>query len=206
MVERMCIVTRAVKPPEELLRFVLSASAQVTPDLKRKLPGRGVWVTLDRALIEQAVEKGAFARGFKQKVECDAGLSDQVGQLLRKDALNLVSMCKRAGLIVTGFEKVAAMLEKKPVTAIINASDAGEDGVRKLTARARVQKNPPENIAIFNRNDLSLALGRANVVHAAAGKGDLADRLVQAVMRCRNFNGLSDGPDDDAAGEQNGLL
>ena len=72
MVERMCIVTRAVKAPDELLRFVLSPEDQVTPDIKRKLPGRGVWVTADRPTVEQAARKGAFARGFKRKVQCDS--------------------------------------------------------------------------------------------------------------------------------------
>lgn len=112
MVERMCIVTRAVKPPEELVRFVLSPDEHVTPDLKRKLPGRGVWVTSDRTLIEQATLKGGFARGFRQKVQCDSSLPDLVRRLLHKEALDLISLCNRAGLIVTGYEKVAAALQK----------------------------------------------------------------------------------------------
>ena len=206
MVERMCIVTRAVKPPEELVRFVLSPDEQVTPDLKRKLPGRGVWVTSNKALIEQATLKGGFARGFKQKVQCDTALPDLVERLLHKEALDLISLCNRAGLIITGYEKVSAALQRKPVFAIVNSSDASDDGVRKLHAKARQLKIDPESVSIFNRDELSLALGQTNVVHAAVEKGDLADRLVQAAKRYENFNGSPSGQNDDTAAEQNGLV
>lgn len=189
MAERMCIVTRAVRPPEELVRFVLSPDDDVTPDLKRKLPGRGVWVTASKDCIELAARKGHFARGFKSQVNCGADLPDLVGRLLYKEAVNLISLCNRAGLVTSGFEKVRALLAKSPVAALLIASDAGEDGKNKVALKARGVGGDAKLVTIFDREDLSLALGRTNVVHAAVRKGDLADRLVRAAERYDSYNG-----------------
>ena len=186
----MCIVSRDVRPKDELLRFVLSPDGVVTPDLKQDLPGRGVWTVPLKASVSEAVKKGLFARGFKQQVPKDTELPDLVAQLMRKQALNLLSLCNRAGLVTTGFEKVAAALGgKKPLRLLFHASDAAEDGVRKLSTAGSV----PETVSIFSRDEMSLALGQANVVHAAVRKGDLADHLVRAAKRYENYNGLSDG-------------
>lgn len=186
----MCIVSRDVRPKDELLRFVLSPDGAVTPDLKQNLPGRGVWTSPERTAVSEAVKKGLFARGFKQQVPKDADLPDLVAQLMRKQALNLLSLCNRAGLVTTGFEKVSAALGgKKPIRVLLHASDASEDGVRKLSA----PDGAPETASIFDRDEMSLALGQTNVVHAAVRKGDLADHLVRAAKRYENYNGLSDG-------------
>ena len=189
MAERMCIVTRAVKPPEELVRFVLSPSDDVTPDLKRKLPGRGVWVSASRSCIDLAARKGHFARGFKHQANCDEDLPDLVSRLLYKEATSLISLCNRAGLITNGFEKVSAHLAKGSVAAVLIASDAAEDGKNKIALKARAAGGEPKILTIFNREDLSLALGRTNVVHAAVRKGDLADQLVRAAERYDCYNG-----------------
>ncbi len=189
MAERMCIVTRAVKAPEELVRFVLSPSDDVTPDLKRKLPGRGVWVSASKDCVEVAARKGHFARGFKAQAKCDADLPDMVGRLLYREAVNLISLCNRAGLVTSGFEKVRALLAKTPVTALLVASDAGEDGKNKVALKARGVGGEAKMLTIFDREDLSLALGRTNVVHAAVREGDLADRLVRAAERFDSYNG-----------------
>ncbi len=191
--ERMCIVTRAVKPPEELVRFVLSPTDDVTPDLKRKLPGRGVWVSASRAHIELAAQKGHFSRGFKHPANCGKDLPNMVGRLLYKEATSLISLCNRAGLVISGFEKVKAQLAKGPVAAVLVASDAGEDGKNKVALKARGSGEDVKMVTIFDREDLSLALGRTNVVHAAVRKGDLADRLVRAAERYDSYNGQSAG-------------
>ncbi|MCP5080095.1 MAG: RNA-binding protein [Alphaproteobacteria bacterium] len=189
MAERMCIVTRAVKPPEELVRFVLSPSDDVTPDLKRKLPGRGVWVSASKECIEVAARKGHFARGFKHQASCGDDLPDLVGRLLYKEATSLISLCNRAGLVTAGFEKVRAQLAKGSVVAVLIASDAGEDGKNKVSLKARGSGGQVKLLTIFDREDLSLALGRTNVVHAAVRKGDLTDHLVRAAERYDSYNG-----------------
>ncbi len=189
MAERMCIVTRAVKPPEELVRFVLSPSDDVTPDLKRKLPGRGVWVSASRDLIDVAARKGHFSRGFKHQARCAEDLPEMVSRLLYKEATNLISLCNRAGLVTHGFEKVSAALTKAQVTAVLVASDAGDDGKNKIASKARSAGRGAKVLTIFPRDDLSLALGRTNVVHAAVHKGDLADHLVRAAERYDSYNG-----------------
>ena len=196
--ERMCIVSRDVRPKDELLRFVLAPDGAITPDLKQNLPGRGVWMSPERAAVSQAVQKGLFARGFKQQVTKNTDLPDLVAQLMRKQALNLLSLCNRAGLVTTGFEKVAsARGGKKPVQILLHASDASDDGVRKLSSLGIA----PEVASIFSRDELSLALGQTNVVHAAVRKGDLADHLVRAAKRYENYNGLSDGQLDEQAAQ-----
>lgn len=189
MAERMCIVTRAVKPPEELVRFVLSPSDDVTPDLKRKLPGRGVWVSASRECVELAASKGHFARGFKHQASCGGDLPGLVGRLLYKEATSLISLCNRAGLITAGFEKVSAQLAKGSIAAVLIASDAGEDGKNKVALKARGSGSRVKLLTIFDREDLSLALGRTNVVHAAVRKGDLSDHLVRAAERYDSYNG-----------------
>ena len=189
MAERMCIVTRAVKPPEELVRFVLSPSDDVTPDLKRKLPGRGVWVSASKECIEVAARKGHFARGFKHQASCGDDLPDLVGRLLYKEATSLISLCNRAGLVTAGFEKVRAQLSKGSVAAVLIASDAAEDGKNKVSFKARGSGGQVKLLTIFDREDLSLALGRTNVVHAAVRKGDLTDHLVRAAERYDSYNG-----------------
>ena len=189
MAERMCIVTRAVKPPEEMVRFVLSPNDDVTPDLKRKLPGRGVWVSASKQCIETAARKGHFARGFKHQASCGDDLPDLVGRLLYKEATSLISLCNRAGLITAGFEKVMAQLAKGQIAAVLVAADAGEDGKNKVAFKARGTGAGVKMLTIFDREDLSLALGRTNVVHAAVRKGDLADRLVRAAERYEIYNG-----------------
>ncbi|MEM7427279.1 MAG: RNA-binding protein [Pseudomonadota bacterium] len=188
--ERMCIVSRDVRPTDELLRFVLSPDGVVTPDLKQTLPGRGVWTRPQRNMVSDAVKRGLFARGFKQQVARDPQLPDLVSKLMKRQALNFLGLCNRAGLVTTGFEKVAAALSsRKPVRVLIHATDAAEDGVRKLGTAA----DAPETLSMFGRDELSLALGQTNVVHAAVRKGDLADHLVRAAKRYENYNGLSDG-------------
>ncbi|MEM8688010.1 MAG: RNA-binding protein [Pseudomonadota bacterium] len=189
MAERMCIVTRAVKPPEELVRFVLSPSDDVTPDLKRKLPGRGVWVSASRDIIDVAARKGHFARGFKHQAKCADDLPEMVSRLLYKEAISLISLCNRAGLVTHGFEKVSATLAKGQVAAVLVASDAADDGKNKIALKARGAGRGVKLLTIFPRDDLSLALGRTNVVHAAVHKGDLADHLVRAAERYDSYNG-----------------
>ena len=101
----------------------------------------------------------------------------------------MISLCNRAGLVTSGFEKVSAQLAKGSVAAVLIASDAAEDGKNKIALKARAAGAEPKILTIFTREDLSLALGRTNVVHAAVRKGDLADHLVRAAERYDCYNG-----------------
>ena len=91
MADRMCIVTRAVKDEAELIRFVRSPEGVAVPDLARKLPGRGVWVSLARARVAEAAAKKLFSRGFQAETAIPPDLEQRVSMLLRQQALSLLS-------------------------------------------------------------------------------------------------------------------
>ena len=168
--ERTCIVTRAKHSPDAMIRFVLSPDKAVVPDIRRKLPGRGVWVLAQAGLVQQAVKKQAFGRGFKAKVNVAPDLAETLDRLLESDALQSLSFANKAGAVLTGFVKVSAALAAGPVLALLNASDASADGLRKMAQVVRRQgaeASAPADINIFTSLQLDLALGRTNVIHAA---------------------------------------
>src|SRR6266540_245133 len=103
--ERLCVVTRAVKPVDELIRFVVAPDGAVTPDLKRRLPGRGVWVTATRAAVDDAVRRKGFARGFKREVRAAADLGAQVEHQLERAALDALGIAHKAGRVAMGFAR-----------------------------------------------------------------------------------------------------
>jgi predicted RNA-binding protein YlxR (DUF448 family) len=191
---RSCIVTREAKPPAELIRFVLSPEGVVTPDIGRVLPGRGVWVTLGRALVAEAVRRKAFARAFRREVAIPADLPDLVSQLLRKDALQALSLANKAGALICGFEKVRAALVAGRVLALIEASDGSPEGRRKLIAAGsgrerggEAEAGEPRLVDPFASADLDLALGRPHVIHAALLEAPAAGFALARCMRFRRF-------------------
>lgn len=141
--ERKCAVSQQVLPVDRLIRFVLDPDGQVVPDLKRTLPGRGVWVTATQEAVAKAEKdrKRVFGRGFKAEARVDPGLAERVADLMSRAALQALPMTRKAGGLVTGFSKVEAALRGGNVVGLIHACDAAEDGVRKLAAAAsREQK------------------------------------------------------------------
>lgn len=197
---RTCIVTREALPTERLVRFVAAPDGAVVADLRHKLPGRGVWVTADAHHVRQAERKRLFARGLKAEVHVEPGLAERVGDLYREAALSSLSMARKAGAIVTGFTKVDAALREKPIAALIHAVEAGADGVAKIDAAARRYAErtgaPPPVVRIFESGELDLALGRANVIHAALLAGPAGNN---ALNRVRALVDYLDG--DKTAGD-----
>ncbi len=135
--ERLCIATREVRPVGELMRFVVGPDGSVVPDLKRRLPGRGVWITARRHLVEEAVRRRMFGRGFKADVKVSAELADELDRLLERSALNALSIAHKAGLVILGFGKVETAVATAPLVALIRARDAGEESGRRLAAALR---------------------------------------------------------------------
>lgn len=170
---RLCLATRVVMPVEDMLRFVVSPDGALVPDVARKLPGRGAWVTATRAAVGEAVKRKAFGRAFRGKVKAgaDAGLAGLAEDLLERDALSALALANKAGKVVAGNAKVSAALESGEVAVLLHASDASEDGCRKLDSLARrCAGEGSDEIAVVSclpGVQLDLALGRANVVHAA---------------------------------------
>src|SRR5262245_23824909 len=170
--QRTCILTRDVKPVDELIRFVIAPDGAVVADLKRRLPGRGVWVTATRAAVDEAARRKAFARAFKREIRVTAELGAEVERQLERAALDALGTAHKAGRVRAGFVRTEKALDEEPVVAVLQASDGAADGARKLaaaTARRAAQENSGEIqlIAAFTTAQLDLALGRSNVVHAA---------------------------------------
>jgi uncharacterized protein len=182
--ERLCVATREVRPVGALIRFVIAPDGVVVPDLRRRLPGRGVWVTARRQAVAEAVRRRLFGRAFKAEVRVSPDLPDTVERLLEQSALNALSIAHKAGLVVHGFARVESAIAAGPVAALVKASDAGEDGGRKLAAAFTRGNEGVEGraegkiVKAFTSAQLDLALGRLNVVHAAL----LAGRASEAFL------------------------
>ena len=170
---RMCAVSREVRPVDELIRFVLSPQGEVVPDLKRKLPGRGLWITASRARVAEAVRRNQFSRGFKRDVRAAQTLASDTEKLLVRSVIEALAMAAKAGQVVSGFAKVEEALAGGQAKALIHASDGAADGIRKLDAIVRQRGGNHGESLVFpivtelTSAELDLALGRANVIHAA---------------------------------------
>lgn len=176
--ERLCIVTRAVKPVGEMIRFVAGPDRTVVPDLRRRLPGRGVWVTATREAVAQAVRRGAFRRALKAEVTAVPDLPETVERLMERGVLDALAIARKAGQAVAGFAKVEDAIGSGTVVALLHASDAGADGVRKLDAALRRQGTEAVVIDRFSSAHLDLAFGRPNVVHAALLAGPAGEAVL----------------------------
>ncbi|HEU0147033.1 MAG TPA: RNA-binding protein [Bradyrhizobium sp.] len=195
---RMCAVSRDVRPIEELIRFVVGPSGDVVPDIKRKLPGRGLWIAASRQAVAEAVRRHHFSRGFKANVRAAPTLADEVETLLVRSTVEALGIAAKAGQVVSGFAKVESALQQQgrfPLAALIHASDGAADGIRKLDALARQiqgSKGPAAPalpiVTCLTSAELDLALGRANVIHAALLAGPASRTLlsrIQTLVRYR---------------------
>jgi uncharacterized protein len=186
--ERLCIVTRAVRPTTDLIRFVVAPDGEVVPDLKAKLPGRGVWVTATQVALGEAIKRNLFARAFKRNVRLASDVVPCTEQLLERAALEALAMAGKAGLVPAGFGKVEAALAYGEVVALLHAAEASVDGVRKLdTVRRRPQAGPIAVIEVLSSTQLDLALGRSNVIHAALLAGASSDTFLARLRRLERF-------------------
>ena len=187
--ERTCIVTREAKPIAALIRFVIAPDGNVVADLRRRLPGRGVWVTAKSGLVETAERKHLFNRGFGEAVKVEPGLAGRVAAQLTAAAESALSLARKAGSAVAGFGKVETALGRGEVVALIHARQAASDGVAKLSGAAKRAGITPEIISVFNVEQLDLAFGRANVIHAALLAGPASDNVLARVRALTAFLG-----------------
>jgi predicted RNA-binding protein YlxR (DUF448 family) len=185
---RTCIVTREKLSPDEMIRFVAGPEGLVVPDLKRKLPGRGVWVRCSVREVSEAVRCQTFGRGLKTRATAAATLPADIDRLLERDALQALAMANKAGCIVSGSAKVESAIQRGLANALLHARDAGPDGVRKLDQtflrHTGEQTAGREKVELFESAQLDLALGRTNVIHAAVKRGAAGDFFLS---RCRRL-------------------
>jgi predicted RNA-binding protein YlxR (DUF448 family) len=198
MNDRTCIVTRRRAASGDLLRFVVSPDGSVVPDLRRRLPGRGCWVTATRLRVDEAARRNAFARAFGKAVSVPADLGGMVDGLLTKSALGTLGLARKAGAVALGAAKVEATVRRGSALFVLHAAEASADGVRKIAQarRATEAAGGPEIAAynLFSESDLSLALGGTNVIHAAVLAGDAGKAVEKRMVALDRYRGGS--PED----------
>ncbi|MGH1453277.1 MAG: RNA-binding protein [Paracoccaceae bacterium] len=193
--ERKCIATGEVQPKYGLIRFVVGPDGQVVPDVAGKLPGRGIYVSADRAALEMAVKKKLFSRGAKQQVTVAPDLPDLVEGILVRRIVDLISLGRKSGEAVAGYEKVKDWLVKDYAEVLIQASDGSGRGKSKLST-------PQEGsfIGWLTSDELGQAFGREVVIHVALAAGGLAPRVVEDAARLKGLrvsdSGRSAGKDE----------
>ncbi|PTR18725.1 RNA-binding protein [Cereibacter azotoformans] len=187
--ERRCLATGESGPKAGLIRFGLGPEGEVVPDILGRLPGRGMYVSADRKAIEKAAAKGLFARAARQPVKVPEGLADLVESQLARRVIDLISLARKAGEAVAGYEKVKDWLTKDEAEVLIQASDGSERGKSKL--------HPPSGkrsfIGCLTARELGLAFGREHAIHGALAAGGLTTRVQDEAARLAGLRGQIGG-------------
>lgn len=213
--ERKCVLTGAKTDRAALIRVVLSPEGTVLPDVRAKAPGRGAWLGVDKATLEQSVRsgkiKGALGRAFRRRdIVVPDDLPDQIEAHLQRAALDRLGLEARASTLTTGTERIEAAARAGKVELLLHAVDASADGAAKLAQAWRVGRGEEgsglQGLAIAaSRTTLSAALGRENVVHIGVTDPGAAKRLHEVLSRWHGFIGFGSG-DRPCAGNAGGSI
>ena len=183
--ERRCIATGACLPKSELVRFVIGPDGNVVPDIRNKLPGRGVWVKSQRSALDKAIRKGAFSRNFRRHSTVPDNLADEVERRLAARVVEFLSLARKAGVAVAGFEKVRAELERGTVALLLRARGCSERQFAKLGT----QVCNIECSGCLSSTELGMAFARGNVIYAALKEGALGSKTIEATKRLADYRG-----------------
>lgn len=198
---RKCILTGESLPQEGLVRLALSPDGQIAPDVRAKAPGRGAWISVDRSGLEQARDKGALksalSRAFKAgNLDIPDDLAQQVENALERATLDRLGLEARGGMLLTGSEKIETAARQGDLDMLLHASDAGRDGSAKLDQAWRIGSDREGQdvrgrILPVDRQVLSVALGRQNVVHIGITDHRAAGRISHMLDRWCHFTGAA---------------
>lgn len=194
--ERRCIVSGETRPTSQMIRFVVGPEDEIYPDLAEKLPGRGIWVSGQRHMVEQAVKRGLFAKSAKARVHVKGDLVELVEHLMQERLFQTLGLARRAGELITGLERVFEALDKGILDAIIEAQDAGKDGARKLRAKIKASEEDISVLKGLGAEQMGLALGRANVVHAGVVYGSMSGKVLADLARLQAWGASERTPDE----------
>lgn len=183
--ERRCIATGTAGPKTQLIRFVVGPGDALVPDIRGKLPGRGIWVSARREAVEIALKKRLFQRAAHAQLQISPVLCEEIEALLARQVQNALGLAHKTGAVAAGFAKAEALMAKGRAIALMEARNAGVHGAAKLGARAAAQGIPV--IAVLTAEEMGLALGRENMVHAALGAERLARRVLEETRRLSGF-------------------
>jgi uncharacterized protein len=181
--QRRCLVTGEIRDRSELLRFVVGPSSELVPDVAARLPGRGLWLTPRRDIVERAVTKRLFARAARRPVAVPAALADRIEALLTQRCIDAIGLARRAGLVVAGFERVSEAVRGGKAAALLAAIDGAEGGRRKLHGLGRGLPL----ICVLTAAEIGAAFGREHVVNASLGSGPLCRRLLSDAQKLAGF-------------------
>ena len=184
--ERKCIATGEVHPKYGLIRFVVGPDSQVVPDIMGKLPGRGMYVSADRAALDKAAKKGVFARAAKQQLTVPDGLADEVESQIARRVVELISLARKSGAAVAGYEKVKDWLSKEYAEVLIQAIDGSGRGKSKLST-----PHYGSYIGWLTQAELGAAFGRQTVIHSALASGGLTQRVVEEAQRLKGVRKIT---------------
>ena len=197
-IERRCALTHEVKPAAELIRFVVGPDDVLVPDTDARAEGRGVWISLGARNVAEAVKKKSFAKSLKSAVTVPADLPELTRLRLEQRFVSALQMAKKAGQLLTGAMKVKAALETGAAIALLTATDAAEDGKKKLMATLKASSKAAEELGLpganrphfelLNSAQLGLALGIENVIHAAPTQGAAGEAAVKRAERLARYN------------------
>jgi predicted RNA-binding protein YlxR (DUF448 family) len=197
--ERTCALSRARRAPDELIRFVRDPAGVIVPDVASRLPGRGVWVSCSRKAVAEAARRGVFARSLKRPVTVPDGLDELVERLLVRRACEALSLANKAGSVISGFTKTDIAISRGEAVALVHASDAADHGVGKLDRKFKAVwaelelKGEAPVITQMSSAELSLAIGRSNVVHAALTQGGAAKHFLKEAGRLKRYRSSMHG-------------
>lgn len=181
--ERKCIATGVVKPKGELLRFVKTPDSRLVPDFNGKLEGRGLYVSNSRKALKSALAKNLFIKSIHQHLKIQSDFLQMVENLLYQKGLDAINLARKAGALVSGFEKVKESILKNKVAFLIEAVDAGQDGADKMSAVAK----DLEILKVYKVADLDAALNKDNTVHIAVLKSDIARMVYENLKKYQTF-------------------
>ncbi len=181
--DRKCIATGQIKPKDELLRFVKTPDNRLVPDFNKKLEGRGLYVSNSKKALKTALDKNLFIKSIHLHLKIEDNFLTMVEQLLYKRGLDSINLARKAGALVTGFEKVKEKILKNKVAFLIEANNAGQDGVQKI----RAISGNLEVIKCYNVEDLDTAMNKVNTVHVAVLKSDIAKMVYENLKRYQTF-------------------
>jgi uncharacterized protein len=192
--ERRCIVSGENLAEPRLLRFALAPDGSVIADVASKLPGRGAWVRADRASVQQAGRKGAFARAFKANAEAGEDLADRTEALLARRCLDQLGLMRRAGALALGASQVESAIRARPALLLLEASDgAGEGREKFMTLHIGVWGAPPPAVGCFGADEMGVALGRERVIHACLLQERMALAWAVDIGRLAGFRAIVPG-------------
>lgn len=191
-------MTRAAHPVEDLIRFVRAPDGTVVADLRRRLPGRGVWVLAEKDKVAEAIRRGVFARGFRDKAVASPELAGEIEDQLERAALDMLSLANKAGKVAPGFGKAETALMKGDAAVLLHATDGAADGKRKLAQAARRSGREVPMLEVFSSGQMDLALGRENVVHAALLADPVSDAFLARAHQLLRYRQSETGRGSDA--------